>query len=49
MDYHPVRIRSDGNVIIDTSRTIPGLPHGVNVIGVEADGPHCIGNTPPQH
>jgi cytochrome b6-f complex iron-sulfur subunit len=43
MDYHPISVRSDGEVLIDTSSTIPGLPLGTEVIGIEAEGPHCIG------
>jgi cytochrome b6-f complex iron-sulfur subunit len=43
MDRHPTTVSASGEVVIDTSVTVPGPAIGTNTTGQEAEGPHCTG------
>ena len=42
MDHFAVTVSPSGDVIVDTSIVVPGVPLGTNTTGQEAEGPHCI-------
>ena len=42
MDLFAITLSPTGDVVIDTSTVIPGVPLGTNTTGQEAEGPHCI-------
>ncbi len=42
MDHWPVTVSPSGDVVIDTSTPVTGVPIGTNTTGQEAEGPHCI-------
>lgn len=42
MDHFAVTVSPTGDVVVDTSIVVPGVPLGTNTTGQEAEGPHCI-------
>ena len=42
MDHFAVTVSPSGDVVVDTSIVVPGVPIGTNTTGQEAEGPHCI-------
>ena len=42
MDHFAVTVSPSGDVVVDTSIVVQGVPIGTNTTGQEAEGPHCI-------
>jgi cytochrome b6-f complex iron-sulfur subunit len=42
MDHFAVSVSPSGDVVVDTSIVVQGVPIGTNTTGQEAEGPHCI-------